>query len=326
MDDIYNIAPIDPRAIFLADVISGLSKAQKTLPCQYFYDETGSELFEQITELDEYYPTRTEMKILRDHVDEISSAIGSDVLLVEYGAGASTKTRILLDALSKPAGYVPIDVSETFLLQTAEGLRADYPDLKVHPIVGDFMVRFGLPQPSNGRPVGFFPGSTIGNLSDHDIDQFMQAARTLLGADGQFILGVDLRKSPDILIPAYDDAAGTTAKFNLNLLTRINRELDANFDLSGFAHKIIWNDAESRIEMHLESLKAQRVLLGETEVSFKAGETIHTENSRKFDLAALMDRVSHTGWRMQRVWQDENAYFAIILLTAQTGMVSFEQR
>ncbi|MEO1324102.1 MAG: L-histidine N(alpha)-methyltransferase [Pseudomonadota bacterium] len=326
MDDIYDIAPIDPKATFLSDVLSGLSKPQKTLPCQYFYDETGSELFEEITQLDEYYPTRTEMAILRDHVEEISGAIGTDVLLVEYGAGASTKTRILLDALSDPAGYVPIDVSEAFLLQTAEGLRADYPDLKVHPIVGDFMVRFGLPQPSNGRPVGFFPGSTIGNLSDPEIDQFMQAARTLLGADGQFILGVDLRKSPDILIPAYDDAAGTTARFNLNLLTRINRELGASFDLSGFAHKINWNDTDSRIEMHLESLKAQTVSLGEEEVLFEAGETIHTENSRKFDLVRLRDRLSHSGWRTERVWQDENDYFAIVLLTADSDMVSFQQR
>lgn len=317
MDDIYDIAAVDPQASFLADVIDGLSRSQKTLPCQYFYDETGSELFEQITELEEYYPTRTEMAILRDHAQEISSAIGSDVLLVEYGAGASTKTRILLDALKTPAGYVPIDVSEAFLLQTADGLRADYPDLKVHPIVGDFMVRFGLPQRSKGRPVGFFPGSTIGNLSDQDIDRFMQAARSLLGADGQFILGVDLRKSPDILIPAYDDAAGVTARFNLNILRRINRELGANFDLTGFAHKIIWNDAESRIEMHLESLRTQSVTVGNERIDFEAGETIHTENSRKFELVTLVDRLSASGWQLQRVWQDENERFAIILLTAQ---------
>ena len=316
MDDIFEPAIADQRAQFREDVVRGLSQTQKTLPCQYFYDETGSKLFEQITTLEEYYPTRTEISILRDQVTTISDALGPDVLLVEYGAGASTKTRLLLNGLYRPAGYVPIDVSEAFLLETAESLKQEYPNLSVHPIVGDFMVRFGLPAATRGTPVGFFPGSTIGNLDDSEIDIFMRAARTLLGDAGRFLLGVDLRKSEDILVPAYDDAKGVTAAFNLNLLTRINRELGADFDLNAFRHRAIWNDAASQIEMHLESLTDQTVTIGPVQFSFVEGETIHTENSRKFDLGALSQQITQTGWRLDDVWFDENRYFAVILLTA----------
>lgn len=316
MDDVFD--PVSPgsKSVFRADVERGLSAPQKFLPSQYFYDEAGSNLFEQITELEEYYPTRTEVSILRAHAADIARQLGSNALLVEYGAGASTKTRILLDALEAPEGYVPIDVSEAFLLQTAEGLRADYPGLPVHPIVGNFMVRLGLPEKASGTPVGFFPGSTIGNLNDDEITEFMQSARALLGDTGKFVIGVDLRKSPAILIQAYDDAAGVTAKFNLNLLTRINRELGANFDLSGFAHRAIWNDAASRIEMHLESLIDQTVSIDGRQYTFTAGETIHTEISRKFDLDALTALVTQTGWHLDQVWRDENEYFAVILLQA----------
>lgn len=316
MDDVFDPVAAGPQAAFRADVVRGLSQRQKTLPCQYFYDEAGSVLFEQITDLDEYYPTRTEVAILKAHIGDIVDTLGDDVLLVEYGAGASTKTRILLDHLVEPAGYVPIDVSEEFLLQTADGLRRDYPDLPVHPIVGDFMIRLGLPTQVTGRPVGFFPGSTIGNLDDAEIDTFMRTARNLLGETGQFIIGVDLRKSPDILIPAYDDKAGVTAAFNLNLLTRINRELGADFNLDRFAHRAIWNDAASRIEMHLESLTDQQVTLAHDRFSFRKGETIHTENSRKFDLDTLSKQLTATGWHLSQVWRDPKAYFAVILLEA----------
>ncbi|MEM7638838.1 MAG: L-histidine N(alpha)-methyltransferase [Pseudomonadota bacterium] len=316
MDDLFDPVAAAQLATFRADVVRGLSKEQKTLPCQYFYDEAGSVLFEQITELSEYYPTRTEVAILNAHIGEISETLGKDILLVEYGAGASTKTRILLDNLVNPAGYVPIDVSEDFLLQTAEGLRRDYPALPVHPIVGDFMIRLGLPTQATGQPVGFFPGSTIGNLDDDSIDAFMRAARALLGETGKFLIGVDLRKSPDILVPAYDDAAGVTAAFNLNLLNRINRELDANFDLDAFVHRAIWNDDKSRIEMHLESQIEQDVTIAEDRFSFARGETIHTENSRKFDLESLKQQISHTGWHTSRIWHDARSYFAVILLNA----------
>lgn len=316
MDDIFEPQAADASASFLNDVIAGLSQAQKTLPCQYFYDETGSRLFEQITELPEYYPTRTEISILRDHAADIAEQLGPDVLLVEYGAGASTKTRILLNALERVTAYVPIDVSEAFLLETAAGLRQEYPDLAVHPIVGDFMVRFGLPADTSGTPVGFFPGSTIGNLSDDAIDQFMRAARTLLGQDGKFLIGVDLRKPASVLVPAYDDAAGVTARFNLNLLARINRELGGTFDLSQFRHQAIWNDTASRIEMHLQSQRAQTVQIGDHSFEFVAGETIHTENSRKFDLPSLVSLFDATGWQLDQSWQDSQRYFAVLLLSA----------
>nr|WP_070961227.1 L-histidine N(alpha)-methyltransferase [Hyphomonas sp. Mor2] len=316
MDDIYETPAAEARSDFLRDVVAGLTQAQKTLPCQYFYDAAGSDLFEQITQLPEYYPTRTETAILTEHAGEMAAHLGDHVLLVEYGAGASTKTRILLDALTAPAGYVPIDVSEEFLLHTASVLRVDYPTLPVYPVVGDFMIRFGLPQNSSGQPVGFFPGSTIGNLSDDEIVQFMTAARGLLGDGSQFLLGVDLRKDPAILVPAYDDAAGVTERFNLNLLTRINRESGADFDLSRFAHRAIWNDAASRIEMHLESLEAQIVQIGDRAISFTRGETIHTENSRKFTIDSLTPLFEQTGWKLNKTWLDDKRYFAVLLLSA----------
>lgn len=316
MDDVFETAATDAHSVFLRDVLKGLSGARKTLPCQYFYDAAGSDLFEQITTLPEYYPTRTEIAILNAHAAEIAASLGEHVLMVEYGAGASTKTRILLDALQLPAGYVPIDVSEEFLLHTAQALRTDYPDLPVHPVVGDFMIRFGLPNESKGRPVGFFPGSTIGNLNDDDILRFMSSARDLLGDGSQFLIGVDLRKDADILVPAYDDAAGVTASFNLNLLTRINRELGADFDLSSFEHRAIWNDTASRIEMHLVSQRSQSVKISGRTIHFDAGETIHTENSRKFSIDSLTPLFEQTGWNLNKQWLDERHYFAVLLLSA----------
>lgn len=316
MDDAFDPQTASQTDRFLSDVLTGLAEPQKTLPCQYFYDEAGSNLFEQITELPEYYPTRTEIGILNTQADAIADALGPRALLVEYGAGASTKTRILLDALKDPAGYVPIDVSEDFLLQTAAALKIEYPDLTVRPIAADFMVELGLPDDIDGTPVGFFPGSTIGNLSDDEIDQFLRAARRLLGDDSKFVIGLDLRKSPDILIPAYDDAQGVTAAFNLNLLKRINRDLGGNFDLDAFAHEAIWNDGASRVEMHLRSLKPQTVTIGAKRISFDRGETIHTENSRKFDLDRFVDLLTPTGWTLRENWRDPRDFFAVLLLDA----------
>ena len=316
MDDVFDPQTASQQDRFLKDVLDGLAKPKKTLPCQYFYDEAGSNLFEQITELPEYYPMRTEIGILNTQAEAIASALGPRALLVEYGAGASTKTRILLDALQDPAGYVPIDVSEDFLLQTADTLKTEYPDLAVHPIAADFMVELGLPVDIDGTPVGFFPGSTIGNLSDDEIDQFLRAARRLLGSGSKFVIGVDLRKSPDILVPAYDDAQGVTAAFNMNLLERINRELGANFDLEAFEHQAIWNDEASRIEMHLRSLKPQSVKIGGTEIKFDADETIHTENSRKFDLEKFVALIGATGWTLRKDWRDDRDFFSVLLLEA----------
>lgn len=316
MDDVFEPVLDLGRQRFLEDVLEGLSKPQKTLPCQYFYDHAGSELFEQITELPEYYPTRTEISILEKNAPDIAQALGPDVLLVEYGAGASTKTRILIEALQQPKGYVPIDVSEAFLLETAELLRQEYPSLPVYPIVGDFMLELGIPSGLDGHPVGLFPGSTIGNLDDGEIDQFLRASRALLGPDSHFLIELDLRKSPEVLVPAYDDVAGVTAAFNLNLLTRINRELGADFDLNGFQHEAIWNDAQSRIEMHLRSLKPQTVFVGPHRITFSEGETIHTENSRKFDLERFLNLAEATGWALTERWTDAQNYFAIVMLSA----------
>jgi len=242
--------------------------------------------------------------------------MGTGTVLVEYGAGASTKTRLLLDALEAPAGYVPIDVSETFLFETAEILRRDYPKLPIYPLAGNFMSKLALPDDLNGPRTGFFPGSTLGNLTDDEIFIFLSQAKDLLGPNSQFLLGIDLRKSPDILIPAYDDAAGVTAKFNLNMLHRINEELGANFDLSAFAHEARWNDAASQIEMHLVSLKDQNVTIGAQGFHFNETETIHTENSRKFSIDSLRPLLEQSGWTIKTRWLDENDYFAVIMLGA----------
>ena len=314
-------APKDTNAVFLKDVLDGLSKPQKSIPSRWFYDQAGSELFEQITELPEYYPTRTEIGILKDNVTEIAEMIGQGSLLIEYGAGASTKTRILLDALGNMAGYVPIDVSEDFLLYTADALRADYPDLSVFPVVGNFMSQITLPDlPSDSktsdRKTGFFPGSTIGNLDDDDIEAFLNNAHDLLGAGNQFLLGIDLRKSPDILIPAYADAQGVTAAFNLNLLTRLNTDLGADFNLDAFRHEARWNDAASRIEMHLVSRRDQIVSIDGKSFEFQRGETIHTENSRKFSIETLTPVFEKTGWTLKKTWSDTGNLFAVVMLSA----------
>lgn len=297
---------------FAQDVLAGLGSTPKTLPSRWLYDRRGSELFELITELPEYYPTRTETGILRSIAGEVAEIVGPGARLVEYGAGASTKTRILLDTLPDLLAYQPIDISSAFLAETAASLAADYPDLIITPIAADFMKPTGL-DGEQGRAVGFFPGSTIGNLDDGEIARFLSAARESLGPSALFLLGADLRKSPDILIPAYDDPAGVTAEFNVNLLARINRELGGDVDLANFAHQARWNDAESRIEMHLVSERAQSVeVLGQA-IQFAAGETIHTENSRKFRVSDLDRMAASGGWSLDRTWFDPDRLFCVAL-------------
>ncbi len=309
----------DHRAAFAADVRDGLARAQKAIPSRWLYDAHGSALFEQITQLPEYYPTRTETAILRQMAGTIAAQVGRGATLVEYGAGASVKTRILLDALDGLAAYVPIDVSAAFLHETARGLRTDYPALAVEPVVADFLAPIALPAALHGTGprLGFFPGSTIGNLSDAEIVAFLGRARADLGPGAQFILGADLKKSPAILIPAYDDATGVTAAFNLNLLTRINRELAGSFDVSAFRHEARWNDDASRIEMHLVSTADQTARVGDGLFAFPAGETIHTENSRKFTIDGdLAEDCAHAGWTIEDRWTDAASLFAVLLLRA----------
>lgn len=303
-------------AEFHADVQEGLSQEQKTLPCRWLYDQDGSELFEAITELPEYYPTRTEVGIFKNHLAAMARVIGPNAQLVEFGAGAGTKTRLLLDALDAPASYIAIDISADFLQASMAALARDYPGIDVIPVVGDFMNASDLAETDlpPGNRLAFFPGSTIGNLLDDEIVTFLSAVRSMLGAEGRFLIGFDLVKSADILIPAYDDAAGVTAAFNLNLLKRINRELDGSFDLDAFAHEARWNEADGRIEMHLVSGQEQTVRVNGDQFSFKKGETIHTENSRKFSVDGFRDLADRAGWSLQQYWSDEQDYFAVALM------------
>src|SRR6202046_342674 len=266
---------------FARDVIDDLSQHPKRLSPKYFYDATGSELFEQITVLPEYYPTRTELTILRDRGSAISAIIPKGAALVEFGAGATTKVRLLLNECAFGA-YVPVDISGDFLTAQADALRTDFPGLAVYPVTADFTAPFDLPEAIHAMPkVGFFPGSTLGNFEPHEACAFLRSARGILGKGARMVIGVDLEKDERLLYQAYNDAAGVTARFNLNVLGRINRELGGDFDISEFKHRAIYNSDRHRIEMHLISTKAQKVRVLDRSFSFRPGETIHTESSYK---------------------------------------------
>ena len=302
---------------FYEDVVAGLSLPQKEIPPKYFYDERGSQLFDAICELPEYYPTRTEAALLSRISSELAQRLANVNHLVEYGSGASKKTRLVLDALSGLKSYVPMDISEEFLLVVADKLAEDYPRLNIVPLVGDFTTALKLPpEVRRGRKAGFFPGSTIGNLGVEGGRDFLALAREMLGNEAAFMLGADLIKDANVLRAAYNDRAGVTAKFNLNLLTRINRELGANFDECSFHHHALWNTEESRIEMHLVSDKAQVVSLNGCEFRFRPDETIHTENSYKFTPDTLKALAESAGWRADKIWTDKEYPFAVALLTA----------
>jgi len=304
-------------AEFEADVLQGLAKPQKALPPKYFYDAEGSRLFEAITELAEYYPTRTETALLRAHAAEIAGVIADGAALVEFGSGASVKTRILLDAAPQLAAYAPIDISPAALTAAADALSRDYPRLTVAPLAEDFTRALQLPAAIAGLPVvGFFPGSTIGNFTPKEAETFLAGARRLLGPGAAFLVGIDLVKPEATLVAAYDDRLGVTAAFNKNLLARMNRELGADFDLEAFDHKAVWNPDESRIEMHLVSLKEQDVRLAGRDFAFAAGETLHTENSYKFTLAGFAELAARAGWRREREWVSATPAFATVLLRA----------
>jgi dimethylhistidine N-methyltransferase len=304
---------------FLNDVLQGLGQRQKTLPSRWLYDDHGSELFECITQLDEYYPTRTETALLTAHAAQIAAFCSEHAILLEYGAGAGIKTEIVIAALQAPRLYVPIDIAADFLEQTVERFRRRFPWLQTRPIVADFTAAFALPAwvPSGPR-VAFFPGSTIGNLNALEVTQFLERMRQHVASDGRAIIGVDLKKSLDILLPAYDDAAGVTAQFNLNLLRRINRELRGSFVLDNFAHSARWNPLESAVEMHLVSRTAQIVTIAEQRFEFVAGETIHTESSRKYDIASFERLARQCGWRISEQWIDAGQLFAVLGLTPVT--------
>lgn len=304
-------------AAFRRDLIEGLSKPQKAVSPKWFYDAEGSRLFEAITRLTEYYPTRQEKALLQDVAPDLARRFGPQAVLVEFGSGASEKTRIVLDAAPDLAAYVPIDISPSALAEAVQRLRAAWPDLAVRPVVGDFEALGDLPPDLGaGRRVGFFPGSTIGNLSSDEAVTLLADARRMLGDGALFVLGVDLVKDPALLVRAYDDAAGVTAAFNRNLLVRANRQLGADFDLEGFAHEAVWDEGESRIEMHLKALRPMRVMIGDHPFDFAAGETIHTENSRKFTPAALRVMIEASGWRLADIQTSESPEVALAVLEA----------
>ena len=303
---------------FAADVRAGLSARQKQLPPKYFYDAIGSELFEAICLTPEYYPTRAETALLRQVAGEIAASIPAGAALVEFGSGASDKTRLLLDAAPHIGAYVPIDISEDALAKAAGRLAASYPALPMLPVAGDFTTALPLPHAVRDLPkVGFFPGSTIGNFTPAEAVRFLRSARTLLGPDAVFIVGADVVKDSATLLAAYDDAQGVTARFNKNLLVRINRELHGDFDPATFDHQARWNAELNRIEMHLVSRIDQIVNAVGHAYAFKAGESVYTENSHKFTAESFGALAAQAGWQVSRAWTSAAPQFAIYRLTPQ---------
>ncbi|MDM0053870.1 L-histidine N(alpha)-methyltransferase [Variovorax sp. J22R115] len=306
-----------PLSDFARELFAGLSLGSRSISPKFFYDVAGSALFDRICELPEYYPTRTEVRILTESADEIAAQIGPNAEIVEFGAGSLTKVRLLLDALEAPKRYVPIDISGEHLEAAAARLRADYPHVIVQPVVADYTMPLVLPSRDKGagQRVGFFPGSTLGNFSPDEALAFLQLAHRLLRGGG-LLLGVDLVKDPALLHAAYNDAQGVTAAFNLNLLRRANAELDTDFDLGGFTHAAFYNSPMRRIEMHLVSRRAQTVTLDGQRFVFEEGETIHTENSHKFTVEGLRTLAVKAGFRPAAVWTDPDHLFSVHWLQA----------
>jgi dimethylhistidine N-methyltransferase len=303
------------REDFRRDVLAGLGNSPRAIPAKFLYDARGSALFDAICEQPEYYPTRTETQILRACADDIARLAGPGCALVEYGSGSSVKTRLLLDAMSDLHAYVPIDISRQHLGATARRLREDYPWLRVEPVAADYMALDALPPEINGaRRIGFFPGSTIGNLTPEEAVLFLRRARRLLRSDGALILGVDLKKDPQRLHDAYNDAAGVTAQFTLNLLRRMNRELEANFDLSAFAHEAFYNEAAGRIEIYVRSLRDQTVTVAGRRFTFAEGERVHTEYSYKYDDTDIAVLARRGGFSIAHTWADPDRLFAVAFL------------
>jgi dimethylhistidine N-methyltransferase len=307
-------------ATFAADVLEGLAATPKRLPAKYFYDDAGSRLFERITRLPEYYPTRTELRILESSAQSIARFADPGAALIEFGSGSTAKARLLLRHMASVRAYVPVDISADFMNGEAARLQADFPALQVLPVAADFTGAFQLPAAVRAGPrIGFFPGSTIGNLEPYEVTGFLRRARRVLGRAAAFVVGVDLVKDPDVLYAAYNDSEGVTAKFNRNLLVRINRELGADFDVSAFEHHAFYNRELRRIEMHLASLRRQKArILGKC-FEFRAGETIHTENSYKYGIESFAAFARGAGWSIGAVWTDPQRYFSVQALVPEAG-------
>lgn len=313
--DVANETPV--LGDFSSDMLAALRSHPRCLSPKYFYDQPGSALFDRICNLPEYYPTRTELALLETHSAEIAERMGPRAEIVEFGAGSLRKIRLLLDVMDQPLRYVPIDISGAHLSASAAQLQRDYPGLRILPVMADYTAAFHLPakEPGGGRRVGFFPGSTIGNLHRDDALKFLrQAARSLRG--GALLIGVDLIKAPSVLHAAYNDSQGITAAFNSNLLARANRELDANFDLSRFVHGAFYNAPLQRVEMHLISRAAQQVRVCGECFDFEEGETLHTENSYKFTVESLQALAVRAGFEPGKVWVDPGKLFSLHWLRA----------
>jgi len=336
--DLMEMLDFEPDTTsFYAEVVAGLRQPVKTLPCKFFYDQRGSQLFDEICELAEYYPTRTELGIMRDRIAEISALLGGHCRLVEYGSGSSIKTHILLDHLTNLAAYVPVDISRSHLLRSARRLACDYPELTIQPVCADYTDFFDLPplpatcltppllgagglhEQSVGPPrtVVYFPGSTIGNFLPDQAREFLAGVVAQCGQHGGLLIGVDLKKDPRILHEAYNDASGVTAAFNLNVLRRINRELDGDFDTDAFAHYAFYNPVIGRIEMHLVSMASQTARIGDELFRFREGETIHTECSYKYSLHEFADLARSAGFAVRGVWTDSEDLFSVQYLTVE---------
>ncbi|WP_050387282.1 L-histidine N(alpha)-methyltransferase [Bradyrhizobium pachyrhizi] len=304
---------IDPvENVFARDVVGGLSADVKTLPSRWLYDERGSALFEEITRQDEYYLTRAETSILRERGRHIADFVESGAILIEYGAGAGVKTELVLAGLRNPRGYVPIDIAAPFLAETSKRIASRFPSLWVRPVERNFLDVFEVPFDScYGGRTGFFPGSTMGNLDAIEAKTLLTQMGRHLGDDGRATIGVDLQKSVDMLLRAYDDSAGVTAAFNLNLLERINTELGGDFRLEQFEHAARWNEIDKAVEMHLVSLCDQRVTICGRTFNFRTSETIHTESSRKYTAESFEQLARSGGWRVAEAWQDADRLFGL---------------
>lgn len=305
---------------FRDDVLRGLSGEEKSVPSKYFYDEEGSRLFEEICKLPEYYPTRTELSILQQDGAEMANLLGRECLLIEYGSGSTCKTRLLLNQIAEPAGYVPIDIAREQLQESSEALAREYPNLPVRPLCADFTGDIELPRNAAGkRKVVYFPGSTIGNLTPGEAVALLRRTARLCGPQGGLLIGVDQKKEPSVLTRAYNDDAGVTAAFNANILKRINRELGADFQIEQFWHHAFYNPKESRIEMHLVSRQDQWAAVAGHSFFFSEGETLRTEYSYKYSQRGLQGLALAAGFSIQQVWTDPHNYFCVAYWTVGRG-------
>lgn len=317
--DLHDFHP--KKSDMRSDVLAGLKAREKWLSSMYFYDERGSKLFDEICELPEYYPTRTELQIMQENIDDICDTLGPHAMLVEYGSGSSTKIRTLLANMDDAVAYVPVEISREHLMASAEALAADFPGTEILPVCADFTADFELPEPSQPplRNIVYFPGSTIGNFDPPDALDLLRNMRRDAGDGGGVLIGVDLEKGRETLERAYNDASGVTAEFNLNVLHRLNREMNADFSVDAFTHKAIWNENFHRVEMHLVSRRDQVVNIDGEKISFREGESIHTESSYKYTLERFAELAAAAGLQVERVWTDEKQLFSVQYLACSSG-------